>query len=261
MGKVRTKVVGFPSGRGNGIKFHYNFRFERALKQWFAYRRIPCSCAGCRAKLREPIATRYSGPSNTCHLWEIFKWKDDSGTGLNDWRKARFECTDDCNLTHYEAMKADTMRESGKCWSGEIIEGNIGAYAVEDSKYDNYYLVEWTSKPEVAVETKEIMLDGGSFIVFEGDWYCTGEWLEKLHGARSWWARTGLRCIARLETLIMSDVRVLALSENNSLPARLNAAMKNKAMEDGVWLLSDIDHMFIIEAAQSMQYLESAAKH
>ena len=85
------KAVGFPEGKGNGMKFHYNFRFERALENWFAYRRIPCSCDGCFSKLQEPMDTRYKGPCDTCILWKIFEKKDGSGKGLNDWGMARFE--------------------------------------------------------------------------------------------------------------------------------------------------------------------------
>ena len=148
------QAVGFPKGKGNGLKFYYSFRFERALSRWFAYRRIPCSCEGCQKKLDGPISTRYTGPSNTCDLWKIFEKKDGSGEGLNDWKLARFEAADDCNPAVYEACKADTLQETGKTWSKQVIEGNVGAYRVDDKKYNNFYLVKWEGESQMAEETR-----------------------------------------------------------------------------------------------------------
>ncbi len=48
---IRKKAIGFPVGNGNGMKFHYNFRFKRQLGNKFAFQRIPCSCDGCYTKL------------------------------------------------------------------------------------------------------------------------------------------------------------------------------------------------------------------
>jgi len=257
---IKMQAAGFPKGKGNGLKFHYNFRFERALGRWFAYRRIPCSCKGCQEKLgSKSIDKRYSGPSNTCDLWKIFEKKDGSGEGLNDWKLARFEAAEDCNPAVYEACKADTLRETGKTWAKQVIEGNVGAYRVDDKKYSNYYLVKWEGEPQMAEETEEIQLEGNTedtFTVNKGDWYCHGEWLDKLRGAKGWWTLTGTPCIVRLETLIMADVRVLERSEQNQLREGLTSDTVNKANESGAWKLSDIDHAAIIESIHDMSYLE-----
>ncbi|KAL7533170.1 hypothetical protein ACHAXR_005079 [Thalassiosira sp. AJA248-18] len=189
--KIRMAAIGFPKTKGNGMKFHYNFRFEKALERWFSFRRIPCSCDGCYEKLCEPIETRYTGACNTCVLWKIFEKKDGSGTGLNDWNKAKFEPADDCDDAVYHACKADTLREMGKTWTTQVVEGHVGAYRVDDRRYNNYYLVKWEGEPVMALETEALELGGNTFTVNKGDWYCEGEWLDKLKGVRGWWALTG----------------------------------------------------------------------
>ena len=113
------------------------------------------------------------------------------------------------------------MRTSGQKASTKVSDGNVGAYRVDDNKYNNYYLVKWEGEPMLALETEEFELDGNKFTVNKGDWYCEGEWLEKLKGARGWWTLTGRPCIVRLETVIMSEVRVLERSEEHPLPNKL----------------------------------------
>ena len=113
------------------------------------------------------------------------------------------------------------MRETGEMYSQEVVEGNVGAYQVDDTKYNNYYLVKREGEPVLALETEEIELEGDKFVANKGDWYCEGEWLEKLKRTRGWWTLTGRRYIVRLETVVMSDVRVLERSVNNPLPTKL----------------------------------------
>ena len=256
--RIRMKAYGFPTGKSNGMKFYYNFRFEKALKQWFAYRRQACSCDGCYKKLQEPsVDARYSGACNTCRLWKIFEKKDGSGKGLNDWKLARFKVAEDCDQAIYHASMADTLRESGKTWASQVVEGNVGAYTVDDQREQNFYFVKWDGEPTKALATEEIEVDGGEkFTVTEGDWYCEGEWLERLKGARGWWTLTGRSCIVRLETVIMADVRFLERSDANPLPPRTPHHSKEKADEMGAWKVSDLDHADIVESAQDMSYLE-----
>ena len=65
----RIPTTGWTKEKGNGMQFHYNFRCEKELGPKFAF------FAGSHAVakdyfeiLEEPIATRYSGPSDSYHL-------------------------------------------------------------------------------------------------------------------------------------------------------------------------------------------------
>ena len=256
--RVRMRAVGFPAGKGNGMKGHYNFRMERALNAWFAYRRIPCSCDGCYGKLQAPISSRYKGASSTCYLWKIFEKKDGSGKGLNDWGKGKFVPAKDCDVVALNALKADTLRERGKKWSDEVDVGNVVAYTVEDTTYDNFYLAVIDGQPELATQAETIVLANDTFTIYKGDWFCRGTWLEKLGGrnSRGWWNLTSRACIVRLETLIIGDVNVLEMSETNTLPTGLTRQASKKADDFGAWKLSDTDHELIVEVAQDESYLE-----
>ena len=111
-------------------------------------------------------------PCNTCILWKIFEKKDESGEGLNNWGKARFEQANDCDTAVYHTCKAYTLGELGKAFSQQIVEGNVGAYAVDDQTYKNYYLVKWEGSPSLASETEDVETDdGNTFTVNKGDWY------------------------------------------------------------------------------------------
>lgn len=67
------------SGKGNGIKSMYNFRFERELKDKFAHCRFPCSCKGCYERLQQPTThEHYNTPRDSCYLWPIMEISDDN---------------------------------------------------------------------------------------------------------------------------------------------------------------------------------------
>jgi len=151
------------------------------------------------------------------------------------------------------------LQETGKTWSKQVVEGNVGAYRVDDKNYNHFYLVKWDGEPQMAEETEEIELDGNTgdtFTVNKGGWYCQGEWLDKLRGAKGWWALTGIPCIVRLETLIMADVRVLERSEQKNLPTGLISETMDKANKTRVCKVSNIDHTAIFESSHDMTYLE-----
>ena len=255
-GGIKMKAIGFPAGKGNGMKFHYNFRFEKGLGSKFAFRRIPCSCDGCYEKLQEPIKSRYSGPCDTCKFWKMFEKKDGSGDGLNDWRLGSFQPREDCDMAQLHAAKADTLQQIGKDYAPEVIEGNFVAHHVDHPQYSNYYLAQWTGVPIEAEEDKVIELDAGKYTVYKGDWYCEAVWMDKLRGGRNWWTMTARRCIIRLETVLDPDVLLRPRSEDTPLPSRLNKVSVNTANKTGAWRLSDTDHTFFVEETLSRSSME-----
>lgn len=258
---VRMKAIGFPAGKGNGMKFHYNFRFERAIYPWFAYRRIPCYCKGCEEELKKSSEMRYDSISNQCYLFPMMKKKDGSETSWNDWGKGQFRQADDCSIPHFHALQANTLQEMGCTYSTQVEVGTIGAHSCSDPKYDNWYLVMWAGEPERATEDKVIEFYGGkdSVTVWEGDWYCRAFYLDKLgKGAPNWWTRTDRECVVRLETVLKSDVGMLKLSDDNTnpLPERATTKAKETAAATGAWRISDKDKLFLSVEAKSRAALE-----
>ena len=148
---LKMVATGFDKSKnikGNGITSMYNFRFESALKDQFAFCRIPCYCIGCYERLQlNDVAERYGQPRETCYLWPIMQMKDKDGNpigkGYNDWKLGKFEMRSDCKVDQYHALKADTLRGIGERYSEEIIEGDFGAYCIADDKKYPYYIVEW----------------------------------------------------------------------------------------------------------------------
>lgn len=75
---------------GVGIMNHYNIRADPELLKRdepmrIEMRRFPCCCNGCKTKLLQPITSSYTGPSNTCDFWDVFKCLDGC-TWYNDWQ-------------------------------------------------------------------------------------------------------------------------------------------------------------------------------
>ena len=137
---IKMQCVGFSKKKGYGMKFHYNFRFEKELGDYFVYPRVACSCMGCYNKLQELIEIRYSGPSNDCGLWPIMNKKDGGGVGYNDWKKASFVERNDCDEEQVHASKADALKNVGSVYSQEVEVGNFIGYGVDDPRYNNYFL-------------------------------------------------------------------------------------------------------------------------
>ena len=46
------EAIGFPEGKGKGIKYHYHFIFYPKLGEKFTFSRIPCDCKGCEEQLK-----------------------------------------------------------------------------------------------------------------------------------------------------------------------------------------------------------------
>ena len=249
--KLSKQAMGFPSGKGNGIKAHYNFRFEKALGDKYVFRRIACSCDGCYEQLQEPTIERYTRASNSCYWWPIMEKKDGSGKGWNDWGLGWFENKKDATMEDTHAANADTLRQLGETISKEIEVGNIGAYSVDDPEY-NYYLVRWDEEPQVADADKTFELGGDKVVVYKGDWYCKGTWLQKVKGAKNWWTKHGQQCVVRLETVLNADVMILPRSDENRISSwgRLYRTTKSYVEEHGAWRVSDTDDSFMVEESR-----------
>ena len=255
---LKMKAMGFDkTEKGNGLKEMYNFRFERSLREKFAYCRFPCSCAGCYTRLQLPTPEeRYGQPRDTCYLWPIMKSFEADGTptgkGYNDWGMGWFETRKDCSLEQYHGSKSDTMHTVGKTYSTQISQGNFGAYCIANDPAYPYYVVEWLGEPWIADKSEVITIGEERFTVCKGDYICRGIWLEKLHGARNWHTTTRNlhQCIVRLETVLNANIEMRQVTDVNPLPNRLPRQSVELAKDRGAWRMSDDDHGFLIEESR-----------
>ena len=283
---LKMTATGFDTRKkGYGITSMYNFRFEKALHDKFAYCRYPCSCKGCRTRLQLPtVEQRYNGPRDTCYLWPIMEMKDKNGDptgeGYNDWKMGSFETRSDCVMNQFEAVKADTLHKIGERYGKSIVAENFGAYCVLDDKDYPFYIVEWKGRPWKAEKDEIIYVNEEPFEVKKGEWLCRGVWLEKLYG-RNWYTievekdnegnvirddegkLIDRECIVRLETVLDDNVNMRLRTEENMLPSRVSGAVVQKAHDRGAWRISDEDYAFIIEESRfremNNQYDEEAA--
>ena len=238
----------------------YNFRFERELKDKFAYCRFPCSCKGCYERLQQPTThERYNTPRDSCYLWPIMEISDDNDRptckGYNDWKMGWFETRKDCKMDEYHSSKADTLREIGETYSKQIVEGDFGAYCIANDPNYPYYVVEWLGEPWQATKDDEIDIGTQKFVVAKGDWVCRGIWMEKLNGGRNWHTLTEVRqeCVVRLETVLNANLNMRAQSAE--IPLRKDMPKKSVEIADsrGAWRMSDDEHVFLIEEARNRE--------
>ena len=271
---IFMEAVGFPEGAGNGLKSHYHFIFDPELGEKFAFSKITCNCEGCEEQMKRPIATRYTGPRDKCYLWEIFDKKDGSGSGFNDWGLGHFKERKDCNEEELHLANADTLREIGRRYEKEIVDGAFCAYDVDDPNHE-YYIAKVKGNAKMAETDMEFEFGKEKFRVRKGDYYCHGLWLDKLPRARNWFTMTDTRrtatsgttnrrqrggrqtrqtvaqpqeCIIKLENVINANLNMAKFDdENNPLPNRLHKDTVQYAKEKGAWCISDEDHTFLVE--------------
>ena len=271
---IFMEAVGFPEGAGNGLKSHYHFIFDPELGEKFAFSKITCNCEGCEEQMKRPIATRYTGPRDKCYLWEIFDKKDGSGSGFNDWGLGHFKERKDCNEEELHLANADTLREIGRRYEKEIVDGAFCAYDVDDPNHE-YYIAKVKGDAKMAETDMEFEFGKEKFRVRKGDYYCHGLWLDKLPRARNWFTMTDTRrtatsgttnrrqrggrqtrqtvaqpqeCIIKLENVINANLNMAKFDdENNPLPNRLHKDTVQYAKEKGAWCISDEDHTFLVE--------------
>lgn len=227
--------------KGDGVRSNYHARADVELlskdmrPNLIAMRRFPCFCKGCVDKMAEPVESRYKGPCNTCIYWQIFK-KTGEEVGYNDWKIVTLVpkpngYVEDDDLDRLEVA----MKSIGERMSSQIRVGNYGAYVADDDRYD-YYLFKCISEPEVAKEDTLFEIDGNSFSVKKGQWYCKGLWLDTVHGKQ--YVETHQRCYVRLQVVVDGDVQLSA-----------QETVTHKGKQYDVKRLSDDDHSFLLKEA------------
>ena len=96
--------------------------------------------------------------------WEIFKKKDNSGGGLNDYGFGHFKPRNDCNEEELHSANADTLREIGKRYEEEIVDGAFCVYDVDDPNHE-YYIARVKGDAIMAEEDMEFEFGKEKFSV------------------------------------------------------------------------------------------------
>ena len=250
---VKFVCKGFEKGEGEGLGSHYNLRADPELLNdgqiRLAARRFLCYCHGCLEKLKEPIATRYTGASNTCIYYDIFK-------GANDWKIIDIvENPKGFNADDAQESKANVLQTIGWRMKEDVKVGGYGAYPCDDERYD-YYVVKWLELPHQAEKDKIIKIGTDEFPVKKDDWICRAQWMDLLTDTTCWWIETEYECVVRMQSVVAADLLMAKNSPSNRLHGSVCPASKEYARVHGAWKIAKEDHDFMMEEAQSREAFE-----
>ena len=140
--------------------------------------------------------------------------------------------------------------KTGRKYSVEVIEGNYGAYMVDDEE-SPFYVVEWEGEPWRADADGSEVLDEQTYSWRKGDYLCRGRWLDKLHGGRNWYTMDSVqrKCIVMLEQVVNANLDMRPYTDrrgDNPLPS-LSRTSKERVTKDGGWRLLDSNYIWLIE--------------
>jgi len=172
-----------------GLRSHHCFVADPDFGTKVMACRIPCLCTSCKARFDLPTKEdRYKNPHKDCDFWEMYKI--DENNGWNDWEQIIFQISDECDKDQFidsqlEALGGITKRMSEVARKAD--PGAIGAYLCNGECHIKYHLIRWTGEPYQVPADEEIMQDGQTFHVCEGEWLCKGTWLYSVPEACNWY--------------------------------------------------------------------------
>ena len=90
-------------------------------------------------------------------------------------------------------------KKNGEQYSKVAVQGNYGAYMVDNSKYP-YHLVKWVVVLWDVDGDGELEVVNVTYKFYKGDHLCQGIWLEKLQGRRNWHTMKNIQqeCVAEV---------------------------------------------------------------
>ena len=228
---------------------HNNYRADPELiKQHkgmvIAVRRIACACAGCKAALARPVATRYT-PYDTCERFACFG-------RLNDWKLVHLQPS---NETSAEIVAEDEdlqIQERTDTLLEGVGDGDYLAMVGEDATHapDGYYIVRALGAPyELDAETQLPELrgsDGKALVLPQGSWVVNAVYLNKVPGTTRWYTPFAAGDAA-------GRVRVpshMVLAVDIAMPAAVApAAPAKKAKRAKSWSVSDAKRQAVSQGA------------
>jgi hypothetical protein len=249
-GGLKYEMKGLPTGmRRNGLLARYNIRADPDLGIGkIAVRRIPCACNGCIAQLDmlwvpgvKPAEQGRYATSKTCHWRSIFIQNDEAG--LNDWviadlvpkKESCEEEEEGAYMIYLESLAEEAKKE--------IRAGKTGAFATEDQDFDGYYLVEWVREPRVLEEPMTLDEYDPPIHLPIGELVCDAIYLERIPGAKTWWYKTELAVTVRLQQVLMTDLKLLPMSQQN----KPGSASRRLVTEQQAKKLTEEGHLRLVD--------------
>jgi hypothetical protein len=208
----------------NGLTVMYNLRADPDLGVGrIALRRIPCACSKCTEQTNKPWALnvklelqpRYS-QNTECEMGPIFH-------GLNDWRIIEVKpATKEDHEEDFHAAQDIVLESLVKAMTGEVKEGNVGAFATEDPESDGYYVVRFKSVPYALTRQTKLTEYNPAIVVEEGALVVDAEYLNMVPWSQRWYIPSSLQTTVRLQQVVHPNLTLGSESGNNSLPNGCN---------------------------------------
>ena len=131
-----------------------------------------------------------------------------------------------------------------------IVISQYSTYLVNDRM--KYYLVQWTSDPW-KVEGGSLETDGG--VAREGEWVCTGLWLNDVNHAPHWFWLSDKEVMVHCQFVLCSNVVLENHNAGNDLP-RMKTQYRHSVLELNPMRLSDETHDVLMDAASLRERLD-----
>ena len=251
------------SQKGNGIRYHHNFRADPALGHgYIAARRIPCACDGCLHQLSLPWKRnenfgnqpRYKSDNKQCVLWS-------SLGSLNNWRLISFVDIDSSQKNRTSSVTKSifnaTLRSNSLVMSSLLEKGNYAAIATNDeAALSGYYICSIESTAYVLQNTHSL----DNEIIHKGELVFDLIWLNQVPNCRTIFTHglkgdRSLYSIARVQHIIDPDVKFAYLSSPHMLPKKLYTLYQELTSKNAI-ILENSCHDSIVESIFSRNHLE-----
>ena len=96
-----------------------------------------------------------------------------------------------------------------------IVDGQLGAYAVHDSR-ENFYIVRWIGSPRTTQGSERHDLSGETYHINEGKTICKGLWYRKFED--NWYYPEERETIVKMSSVLIANLHFEPLSNGNPLP-------------------------------------------
>jgi hypothetical protein len=267
-GKMSRVAVGFEAGEHNGMLAHYNMRVSKELGVGLAaVRRIPCACTACLDQLEkpwvpgvEPEKQPMFASSVHCIYWPLFK-QAAGEPGLNDWKILKLEKkkgSDEDETEVYAEVLAgvETMMAEQIKTKNEDGGPVYGAFATED--VDGFYVIKFTSAAYTLQDDVELKEYEPAIKIKAGALVCDAEYFNKVPGASGWYTEAipPMKTQVRVQQVLMTDLKLVPISNTNKLPSGMSKKNKKDATEKGALYLDKHQHDMILDESAHREMLE-----
>jgi hypothetical protein len=133
--------------------------------------------------------------------------------GLNDWKTAKFEPTNNSDLEEIEDAQAVALGGITTMMAEPVDVGSHGALSTDDPDANGCHVIEWTSNPHTLQEDAELKECDPPEMVEKGTLVCEANHWNEVPGAKDWCTLSLVKTIARLQFVI--DPKLFLEEESN----------------------------------------------